>query len=225
MIYLYSSREKFEQKIDLKLIYQAIDKNKLIYNSKEFDIFFENWKAAIYYAYHSERNTSYNLQSEHFFRESLFFSNHEIRLHFNIDLANKIALSQPIQQISIDEFGFVTESHKQISTIKYSHIQSEDTLYDYSQCDNPVLAIIFCQYGYLYLIIDGNHRISSKRIHNINTVNTILLSPEQTLDIMISDFEKSLFLFQFEGFLLHLNDYSIIKKSNSRLFINNHHPK
>ena len=70
----------------------------------------------------------------------------------------------------------------------------------YSTCSEPIIAIEYPKDGFNYLVIDGNHRLSFLSKNNIKrSVDVILLSLKDTLNLIHSEFEKSVYLFLFES--------------------------
>ena len=73
--------------------------------------------------------------------------------------------------------------------------------------------------GFIYLIIDGNHRVEARKKHNINYINAVFLTLEETVSTLHSKFEMASYEFLYEGFLLAQEDFSILDCSYSRFYL------
>ena len=221
MKYIYSNDEVFSNDLDINDMCRMIELNKSCFPLPEMDAFFDNWKKALCQQYTAEINKTRSLIGRRIFRESLFISENagtnEMRFHFDIDRAISLSRSKESQAIDLkhisDHF-----SNPLLHTIKFTQPHTTDNPYDYCQCEAPVILVIFCHKGFDYLVIDGNHRIDARKRNAIDTINAILLTPEETISILQSNFEIAAYLFLYEGYLLSKGDFSIIPYSNSRLY-------
>lgn len=55
---------------------------------------------------------------------------------------------------------------------------------------------------------------------NISYISGVLLLPQYVEHILSSNFEKAVYLFLYEGFLLEQDNIAIIENSNSKRFFN-----
>lgn len=214
MLYYYSNREYFDCQVNINLLLSNLDKNKLVYSFIDgIENYIEDWKRAILKVYTKEKNKYFIFSKGDYFREPIFIGDSEIRIHFNINKALKLAENYSIQQIPID---FFTANIDKQGTIRYD-ICSGDKLskYDYANCNIPVVVIPYLSNGIPYLIIDGNHRITAKSKESIKMVNAVVLTVEDTLSLISSGFEKSIYLFLIEGFDLP----KYVHKSASKFII------
>lgn len=218
MNYIYSKNEKFVCNINIYDLLQVVDSNKKIYNVSGIDSYIENWKKALYNCFQDEKNQTHHLQSSHYFWESIFVNGAEMRFHFNIDKAKQISSSYQSQIIPLETFSEYFDDFSK-ATIKFSNPNIIKCNYDYSICQEPIFIVNFCHCGSLYLVIDGNHRVSARKKSNIHYINGILFTPQDSLKLLSSEFEKAIYLLLYEGFLLAQNELGVIKNSNAKLYL------
>lgn len=218
MKYVYSQNDKFICNINIYDLIQIVDSNKKIYNVSGIDTYIENWKKALYNCFQYEKNQTHYFKNSHYFWESIFINGTEIRLHFNIDKAQKISLSYKSQEIPLEAFSEYFDNFSE-ATIKFSNPDTTKYSYDYSICQEPIFLVNFCHGGSIYLVIDGNHRVSARKKAKIDYINGILFTPQDSLKLLSSEFEIAIYLFLYEGFLLSQNEFGVIKNSNARLYL------
>lgn len=219
--YFYSQNnvENYRFELDSDQITNAIETNKRLYrNMPNLKYFFNDWEIALLKTYESERNKTLILRNSMFFYEPIIIDGFEMRIHFNIDKA--IELSDLINSQKIP-LGIIGE--KQTSTfaplIKYSSIANLKSFEHFSNCTEPILLVNFCHNGFFYLVIDGNHRITSMKKEHRKSVDAKLLPNVLVDKIFYSSFEKAIYYFLFEGFQISRGNFTIIEESQSKRFI------
>lgn len=221
MKYIYSNAEAFTNNLDINDLFRMIDSNKSYFSSPEMNEYFEKWKKALYKQYNAEINQKKSLIGKSIFRESLYIGEvagkNEMRFHFDIEKAISMSLSKDTQAIPLKHISDKFDNPL-LHTIKFTPTNDTGNQYDYCQCETPVILVIFCHKGFDYLVIDGNHRIDARKRKAIESINAILLTPEETILTLQSKFEITVYLFLFEGYLLSQGDFSVVSHSNSRLY-------
>ena len=218
MKYIYSESETFDCIIDKGALYRMLDLNKSLFPYPECNQYIDNWKKALVKTYMSEINSKAILIGKNFFCESVFIDISEMRFHFDIDKAITLCHYREKQIIPLEQISdiFINASqHK----IKYTPTNDVDDIFDYSKCDIPVILITFANGGFSHLVIDGNHRIESRKKQNIDFVDAVYLTMEETTSILQSKFEQAVYQFLYEGFLVAKGNYSIWTHSISHLYL------
>lgn len=218
MKYVYSKNEFFCNHLNISYFEKILNSNKKLFNHPSFDKYIDNWKAVLVRLYISEKDRTIILNQGQYYYEPIFFDDDEIRLHINIDLAYKRALVCKCTQIPLKYFSS-SLSAPENTYVKYSFIPDLGNTSRYQKSNEPIILVIFNQYGYEKLVIDGNHRVSAKVNSSVEIINAKELSLNDVLCTMISDFEKAIYTFLYEGYLLSKGDFSIINKSNYSFFI------
>jgi hypothetical protein len=134
------------------------------------------------------------LQSEReIFQCEINYTGMKILLHFRISIANEILLpfKSQSQLIPVDEF--ISDD----SEFKWTPVDTNVDSYLYT--DDPIIIVPFLNGTYNYLVIDGNHRLTSKIKHNKENINAIVIS-EQTV------IEQSLFSSGFDKYYYIMNN-------------------
>lgn len=164
MKYIYSATESFNCNINIDDLLNSVELNKHNYNHiPNAETFFENWKRALYNCYQFEINQVHHMKNEEYFWESIFIGREEVRLHFNITKASRLSLLQQPEKIPLDLF---TENYKSNTdaVIKYScPPMDEYDVQNYLACEIPIILVNYFHGGLWYLVIDGNHRVASRK--------------------------------------------------------------
>lgn len=212
MLFYYSTNSTFENKLNIFALFKQVDKNKELFkNVCGIQSYIDNWKKAFLNTYFKEKNTICRFSGTNYFFTSLFIAGYEIRIHFSVDNALLKSKEYPTEFISLNQF---TTKSNQFSPIKYTECKLDGN-YDYSKCKLPVTIVPYILDGCTYLVIDGNHRITAFKKNNVKDILGILLSPNDAISLINSEFEKAIYLFLYEG----SNVESFINNSNYRLFI------
>ena len=192
MKYLYPNNDVFCLEIDLyELLYFVAQNATYFYESNSVRCFFTNWQKAFINSYKSEENKVLNVCGEYFI-ESIVLNGKELRLHFNIDMAKKLSKGIKITKLSVNDFATTSYIDNRLF-IKYSQ-EKEYSCFNYTKCDEPIILVNYCIERFIYLVIDGNHRVSHS-IYDSQFINAVILSINDTLDVMFSDFERAVYLF------------------------------
>lgn len=205
MIYRYSENKYFQLNLDRDEFLEQLDINKALYNNLvDIEKYIDNWKIALINTYKKEENKVFDLTNSEFFYTSIYLSKFEIRIHFNISEAVKVSRNEAVQSIPIRWFA---KDYNRRAFIKFSECKV-DKYSSYEFCNMPIIVVPYCLGGYSYLVIDGNHRVTARFNNHIDSIATVVFSVNNTLPLIVSDFEKALYLFLQEG-------------SNPKEFINN----
>lgn len=218
MNYIYSQNDTFTCNVNIYDLLQVVDSNKKMYNVSGIDTYIENWKKALYNCFQYEKNQTHYFKNSHYFWESIFINGAEMRFHFNIDKAQQISSSYQSQIIPLDAFSEYFDNFSE-ATIKFSNPDITRCNYNYSICQESIFIVNFCHGGSLYLVIDGNHRVSARKKANIHYINGILFTPKDSLKLLSSELEIAIYLLLYEGFLLSQNEFEVIKNSNAKLYL------
>lgn len=203
MKYRYSSYEDYNIDLPINEIIHSIkhtyQQYKYFPQSKEF---FENWITVFEKLYLFYKNRQIILDGK-FFKEDIFFkkSGKSFRWHFNIDNASRLLNLLDVQQIKLSYF--TTDFNIKETYCKYTHIVENNTK-DYISTTFPIILVHYYLSNMKYLVIDGNHRISAKKLHNQKTINAVIINPFDTANLMPTKFEQAFYLFLCE--INNLND-------------------
>lgn len=155
------------------------------------------------------------------FQQPVFYGGIKIVFHFRVSMFKEIVKSESnIEPFKIPMSEFTSTN----SQFKWNPVITDSK---YSLNKDPVFMVPFLQGQYNYLVIDGNHRISSFIKASKKEIDTLILSEQSILDldILASAFDKYLYIFHNE---LHhiankrqqqnLTDLELLNMS----YINNH---
>lgn len=213
MIYFYPFEPKFTTLLNLNDLHLFFLENKS--NNKHINginEYFDKWEKVLFETYNKEKKTIFEFTNYRNFYTNFNLPNSEIRIHFGIDKTINLAKNLPVQKIPLYAFS---EFNNGIATIKYTNVIL-DGEYDYQYCKKPIIVIPYNNCGLNYLVIDGNHRITSYKKHNKSEINAKLLDIESIIPLIASNFEKALYFLIFES-----EDFSnYIYNSASQYFIN-----
>ena len=213
MIYCYPSEPQFTTMLNLNDLHLYFMMNKC--NNKHIEgigDYFDKWEKVLFEAYDKEENTIFKFTNYRNFYTQIDLPNSNIRIHFGISKAIILAENLPIQRIPLYAFS---ESDDGIATIKYTGI-ALDGEYNYQHCEESIIIIPYNYCGFSYLVIDGNHRVTSYKEKNKDKINAKLLNVESVIPLIASNFEKALYFLIFES-----EDFSnYIDNSASQYFIN-----
>ncbi|MBQ8011435.1 MAG: hypothetical protein IJ265_07780 [Oscillospiraceae bacterium] len=215
MTYIYPDNTYFEFNLDIDAFLSQIDANKKAFNIFGINKYIRNWKQAFYNIFESEKNQTYIIPKNQFI-ESIFLSGNEIRLHFSIDKAMKYVPSYNIELIPLNLF---TPYPNSSNSIKFTPINIDPTKHDYTLNDTPIIIVKFALNNFRYLTIDGNHRVTARKEHNIDFIKAVLLSYHDATELLASNFEKAIYRFAYEGFLLQDHNHYVLKNSYSHHFL------
>jgi len=187
----------FESKLNASSLYNEIMNNYSAYSSlNNFHDYLENWCAVMLNAFKTEENKEFIFKGLEQYYTEIIIPNCAIRIHFCISDAKKYICDYDCQSIPLSAFATFDNC---VATVKYTEVNC-DNGFDYSNCSEPIIAIEYPKDGFRYLVIDGNHRLSFLSKNNIkDSVDVILLSLKDTLSLIHSEFEKSVYLFLLEG--------------------------
>lgn len=151
------------------------------------------------------------LQSEpEIFQIPMHYQNNEMLLHFRASIANQAVQHQQknSQLIPLEEFT------KKDSNIKWTPI--ETNVSSYLNSKKPILMVPFLNEQYNFLVIDGNHRITSKTENNINDIHALIISEQSVIEhsLFSSGFDKLYYIMNNE--LCRMTNETYYKKTNAR---------
>lgn len=190
--------DTFESRVNAASLFNEIMKNN---NDKyirlsNFQTYLEKWCKVMLDSFKSEENKEFIFKGLEQYYTEVIIPNCEIRIHFCISEAKKYISNYSYQSIPLTAFATFDNG---IATIKYTEVNC-NTKFDYSKCSEPIIAIEYPKDGFNYLVIDGNHRLSFLSKNSTqDSINVILLSLKDTLNLIHSEFEKSVYLFLYEG--------------------------
>lgn len=213
MIYCYPSAPPFTTILNLNDLHFYFMVNKR--NNKHIDgidDYFDRWKKVLFETYNREKKTTFKFTNHRNFYTKINLPNSNIRIHFDVNKAISLAKNLLIQRIPLYAFS---ESDDGVATIKYTSVFL-DRKYDYQHCEEPVIVIPYNHGGFGYLVIDGNHRVTSYKKNCKEKIKVNLLNIERIIPLIASNFEKALYFLIFEA-----EDFSsYIDNSASQYFIN-----
>lgn len=109
-------------------------------------------------------------------------------IHFNVDKAVDVAQNYDYQRLNARRLVY--------NNVEYE-VQNDIKKYHFS-CETPIIVIDFpCRLQSEKMVIDGNHRMTSKVIKN-QDVNYVKLSIPDTVSLITQTFEKAWYLFAVE---------------------------
>ncbi|HCL4480046.1 TPA: hypothetical protein N2D99_002113 [Clostridium botulinum] len=147
------------------------------------------------------------LQSEpEIFQIPMYHQSNEVFIHFRVSKINELISKNQISG------GFIplSEFIKKDSRIKWAPIESD--IFSNLNSKKPIIIVPFLSGQYSSLVIDGNHRLTSKTKHNINDVNGLLI-PEETLikqSLLTSGFDELYYIMNNELCRMFEETYSEI---------------
>ena len=196
MKYQYAN-SVFEPKLNAASLFNEIMNNYSKYSRlSNFKAYLEKWCSVMLDTFKAEEKKEFVFKGLEQYYTEVIIPNCEIRIHFCISDAKKYICNYDCQSIPLSAFA-TFDSY--VATVKYTEINC-DNGFDYSTCSEPIIAIEYPKDGFNYLVIDGNHRLSFLSKNNIKrSVDVILLSLKDTLNLIHSEFEKSVYLFLFES--------------------------
>jgi hypothetical protein len=215
MKYQYEDKV-FESKINAASLYREIMRNKYKYNGIDgFNEYLEKWYSVMLDTFKSEDKKEFVFKGLEQYYTEIIIPNCEIRIHFCISDAKKYISNYISQNIPLTDFATFYNGY---AYVKYNDVSCENG-FDYSKCNEPIIAIEYQFDGFDYLVIDGNHRLSFLSKNKIkDSVDVILLPLKDTLNLIYSEFEKSLYLFLFEG--AHIEEGYYLKNSATKYYHN-----
>lgn len=195
MKYQYAN-DVFESKVSAASLFTEIMNNYPQYSRlSNFHVYLEKWCSVMLDAFKLEENREFIFKGLEQYYTEVIIPNCEIRIHFCISDAKKYICNYDCQSIPLTAFATFDNC---VARVKYTKVNC-DTGFDYSKCSEPIIAIEYPKDGLYYLVIDGNHRLSYFSKNNIqDNANVILLSLKDTLNLIHSEFEKSVYLFLYE---------------------------
>lgn len=196
MKYQYAN-DVFESKINATSLFNEVMRNYSKYSRLNgFHTYLEKWCSIMLDAFRSEENKEFVFKGLEQYYTEVIIPNCEIRIHFCISEAKKLISNYDCQSIPLTAFATFDNND---APIKYTEVNC-DNAFDYSKCSEPIIAIEYLMDGFDYLVIDGNHRLSFLSKNNVKkSVDVILLSLKDTINLIHSEFEKSVYLFLYEG--------------------------
>lgn len=212
MIYRYTLEPTYKAIIDRNAFISQININKKKYSHIDgIEKYIDNWISAFFNSFNREKSKIFNFTQNRYYYTTIYVSGYELRIHFNIDKALALLNEYPLQRIPLCLFS---NNSRQEAPIKYTEYTSNHK-YRYDLCDIPVIIVQYVLDGFRYLLIDGNHRVTAKKLTNQYSVTGIVLTFEDSVSLIQSEFERALYTFFYEG--SHINEY--INDSNYKLFL------
>lgn len=207
MLYIYSKNEVFESFIDKSSFFKELDKNKYFTTEN----YIETWKETFNFLIDDDNNKKCYINNELNFYYSIFINKKEFRFHFDIDkaLSFKNRLSEYVSLNCFSERA-INNSFK----IRYTSTNI-NTEYNYCQCNKPVIVVPFPYAGFPYLLIDGNHRVTEKKIAGEKNILVNELTPNETFSLLQTKLEQALYIFLFE----QTNISYYLENSKAKLFL------
>lgn len=127
------------------------------------------------------------LQSEReIFQIPMYHQNNKIFIHFRVSIANQIMQEQQVS----GEFIPLNEFTNKDGDIRWTPV--ETNVQSYSNPKKPILMVPFFNGQCNLLVIDGNHRLTSKLKYNINDVHALTISEQAVIECSLfsSGFDK-----------------------------------
>lgn len=212
MIYRYPLEPTYKTIIDRNAFISQININKKIYHHIDgIENYIDNWISAFINSFNREKSKIFNFTHNRYYYTSIYISGQELRIHFNIDKALALIHEYPLQRISLNIFS-CSNCHE--ASIKYTEYTTNNK-YRYDLCEIPVIIVQYTLDGFRYLLIDGNHRVTAKKQTNQHSVTGIVLTFEDSVSLIQSEFERALYTFLYEGSRVS----EFINRSNYKLFL------
>lgn len=163
-----------------------------------FNQFYFNWINAIISTYTSIENKTITYIGE-YLGEDINFAGQNIRLHFYVPRAIKIAKSLNIYPELLSLLDFKTTSYGLSKYIKYTPIYNNVSNFNYADCDVPIVTVPFYIQNSQMLVIDGNHRVTAKIAANSKSILSLNLPFDKVRNLLLlTNFEKSIYSFLYE---------------------------
>lgn len=143
------------------------------------------------------------------FQQSFFIFEQEIFLHFRISYLNNFIDNNPkiLEQSScIDLEEFTKPNSEFLWTSKKVDVE-------YPTNTRPIIAVPFNFGHHKYLVIDGNHRISAAISKQISSINVLIMSEEEVIDMNIPSSKFDLLIYIFINELHRI----VTKRANENL--------
>ena len=156
------------------------------------------------YLKESYANSSNTLMKDKFFYHTLKLDNITIHIHFNIKVATNLIKQYPIRKI---EFNRLTPSNAidLNASVYYVEQDKRELQPHHFYLQDPVILIRYPVNEKIpYIVIDGNHRITAKKL-TTQTINGVCIDPLQHHDIFFNEFD-----FAFYQTMRYLQDCLIL---------------
>ncbi|WP_036217430.1 hypothetical protein [Lysinibacillus sphaericus] len=125
------------------------------------------------------------------FQQQLTMGDVEVFIHFRVSaLLQIIKMHGPVEGKKIA----LTEFTKEKTQFLWDSVETDPT---YPINNEPILIVPFLNGQYNFLVIDGNHRVSSAVKAKLNYIETLTLAEHSVIDLEIfsSGFDKLLYIF------------------------------
>lgn len=157
------------------------------------------------------------IQSEpEIFQLPIHWKSATLFLHFRVSIANEISKVYYSQS----ELLPITEFQGNNQRVYWTRV--EENVEGYAGNNQPIIAVPYFSGKYSLLIIDGNHRLTYSVNHNIENIQTLIISETSAIEqrIFSSSFDLLLYIFNNEIVRLESivsegtgNDLELLQKS------------
>jgi len=203
--------------IDYSKLFQHFSNLPILNNSQLQKAFIENWlkelkihdKALVDALNSPEKIKNYAEKSLAYnelevFQQSLTMGDVEIFIHFRVSaLLQIINMHGPVESTKITLTEFTNEKTQYV----WNPVETDPT---YPTNNEPVLIVPLLNGQYNFLVIDGNHRVSSAVKAEFKYIETLTLAESSVIDLEIfsSSFDKLFYTFFNEmGHLANKRNY------------------
>lgn len=188
--------DSFNTKIHIASFYSELQKNISRYSHiNGIQDYIQKWMKVFLDCYDREKNEKFVFTGKEWYYTEVLIPNCNIRIHFSVSKAKILSKTYEPQVVPISIFSDYDDG---AAVIKYTSTPLSNK-YDYSKCQEPIIAVNYFYDGFNYLVIDGNHRVTSFKEDASQSIEVKLLSLSHALDLIESVLEKAIYLFLNEG--------------------------
>lgn len=158
-----------------------------------------------------------NVQSEpEIFQFPILFRANTAFIHFRATIANQILEKFFSKFVNVPRDAFVGDN----ANIYWTEVEDSVELYSFNT--KPIIVVPYLCGKYNYLVIDGNHRLTSLMQNNASFVRSMLLTERTVIvnelfssnfDMLLYIFNNELCRFSNESVKINCNEYQLMNKS------------
>ena len=134
-------------------------------------------------------------------QKHIFFGDVDLFVHFRTDDALKLIAEGVVsgEEGDLSCLDFI-DDNRVISWTPIERMVTRDEI-----TSEPIIVVPFHNYHFLFLVIDGNHRVTYHVQNNIETINSLMLHPQTLVDrnLFPSEFDKAIYIFLEETYALY----------------------
>lgn len=191
--------------IDYPALFDEINAKK-IFSNRELQIqYISKWLQVLihydeillkqFYDQNSIKEYILKMQNEpEIFQLPINWDSTNIMLHFRVSIANELLKDFHSQSEELFLEDFIGEKQ----TVYWSEV--EDNVEKYFAANEPVIIVPFLSGKTSLLVIDGNHRITYKKRHNITIIPSLIMTEHLVIETKIfsSSFDEYYYIFHNE---------------------------